>query len=92
MSISVKNERIDLRVPAEQKDLIERAAVLTGQSVTTFLLGASLRLASEIVRDYETMELTNRERDILLAALDDPNPTPTPAFLRSVERCKTLIG
>jgi uncharacterized protein (DUF1778 family) len=92
MSLSIKDERIDLRVPADLKKLIEQAAVLTGQSVTTFLLGASIRHAHEVIRNSEIIELTNEERDILLAALDDTSLKPNAALLRSVERYKALIG
>jgi hypothetical protein len=38
------------------------------------------------------IDLTHRERDILLAALDSTGAQPNAALLRSVERRKTLIG
>jgi uncharacterized protein (DUF1778 family) len=92
MPLPIKDERIDLRVSSDQKKLIERAAALAGQSVSTFVLGTTIRQAREVIQDSEMIDLTNRERDILLAALDRAGAQPNAALLRSVERRKTLIG
>jgi uncharacterized protein (DUF1778 family) len=92
MPLPIKDERIDLRVSSDQKKLIERAAALAGQSVSTFVLGTTIRQAREVIQDSEVIDLTNRERDILLAALDRAGTEPNAALLRSVERRKTLIG
>jgi uncharacterized protein (DUF1778 family) len=92
MPLPIKDERIDLRVSSDQKKLIERAAALVGQSVSTFVLGTTIRQAREVIQDSEMVDLTNRERDILLAALDSAGTKPNAALLRSVERRKALIG
>jgi uncharacterized protein (DUF1778 family)/predicted GNAT family N-acyltransferase len=92
MATGARNERIDLRVESEQKKLIERAAVLSGQTVSTFMLGSAIRQAQEVIRNAEVIDLTNRERDLLLAALDDTGAQPNAALLRSAERSRALIG
>ncbi|GAC1475019.1 MAG: DUF1778 domain-containing protein [Isosphaeraceae bacterium] len=91
MATENRDDRIDLRVPSKHKKMIERAAALAGQTLSTFVLGTTISRAQEVIRNAEVIDLTNRERDLLLAALDDPNARPNAALLRSAERCMTLI-
>jgi uncharacterized protein (DUF1778 family) len=92
MATITRDERIDLRISSEQKKMIERAAALSGQTVSTFVLGAAIRQAQEAIRGAEVIDLTDRERELLLAALDDTGAKPNAALLRSAERSKALIG
>jgi uncharacterized protein (DUF1778 family) len=92
MPLPIKDERIDLRVPLDQKQLIERAAALAGQSISTFVLGTTLRQAREVISSSEMIDLSNRERDLLLAALDNTSAKPNAALRRAAERRKALIG
>jgi uncharacterized protein (DUF1778 family) len=92
MPLPIKDDRIDLRVPCDKKKMIEQAAALRGQSVSTFVLGTTVREAQEVIRAAEMIDLTSRERDILLAALDNPNAKPNAALLRAAERRRALIS
>src|SRR5436305_10951718 len=49
---------LDLRVTAEQKDLIRRAAALRGQNMTEFVLGAVEPVARALVERQEVIELS----------------------------------
>lgn len=42
--------RLELRITKEHRDLIERAAELSGTSVTAFVTGVVVERASELVR------------------------------------------
>lgn len=90
MASATRGERLDLRVPAELKRTIERAAALSGQTVSSFVLGVALRRARRVIRESEVIELSGRDRDRLLAALDDADARPSPALVRAVERHKAL--
>lgn len=83
-------ERLDMRVPSDLKRLIEEAAALTGQTVSTFILGLASRRARKVIREAETIALSCRDRDRLLAALDSPSK-PNAALLKAAERYKLKV-
>jgi uncharacterized protein (DUF1778 family) len=85
-----KDERLDLRLPAELKDLIERAAAALGQTVSAFILGAAVPHARGILRDAETLRLASQDRDLFLAALDDEGE-PNEALRRAAVVYKAAI-
>jgi uncharacterized protein (DUF1778 family) len=49
MATNTKDERLDLRLPAKLKRTIERAAALSGQTVSTFILGTTVRRARRVI-------------------------------------------
>ena len=69
-----KSTRLDLRLSAASKELIEKAAILTGQTLTNFVVSSTLRTAQEVVVEQQRLVLTDRERDQFLKALDDATP------------------
>src|SRR5438874_7154621 len=48
-----KDARLNLRLTAEQKRLIEAAAMLSGQSVTDYVLATVQRQAGQNIQDWE---------------------------------------
>jgi uncharacterized protein (DUF1778 family) len=92
MASNTKDERLDLRLPAQLKRTIERAAALSGQTVTTFILGTTVRRARRVIREANVIELSDRDRDRFLAALDNTDARPNAALLRAAERHKAATG
>jgi uncharacterized protein (DUF1778 family) len=92
VSVPSKSERVDLRLATDQKRLIEQAAAVSGQTVRGFILGSTLERAREIIRDSIVIALSARDRERLLAALDDENARPGPALLRAARRHRRLLG
>jgi uncharacterized protein (DUF1778 family) len=84
---TVANVRLDVRLPEDNKKLIEEAAGLLGQSVSAFTVTTLVREAEQVVQRYGTLRLSNRDRDAFLAALD--NPPPPNAKLRKAARAYT---
>ena len=83
-----KSERLDVRVNPEVKQEIEYAASLSGQTVSNFVLGATVRTAREVIRESSVIKLSNRDRDRFLAALDRDDAKPNAALVRAAERYK----
>jgi uncharacterized protein (DUF1778 family) len=92
MATNSKAERLDLRLPAQAKRVIEQAAAQLGQSVSAFVVATATRHARELLRDQSTFELSARDRDRFLAALDDAKARPPAALRRAARRHKKLIG
>lgn len=76
---TVRKERIDIRVDAEVKVVIERAALLHHTSVSAYLLETALEKATAELRAVETLCLRAADRDRFFAALAAP-PEPNIAL------------
>jgi len=73
--------RINIRTTLEAKAMIERAAALMGTTVSAFMIQNAYEAAQRLVADWETMTLSDRDRDAFLSALDHP-PEPNEALKR----------
>lgn len=92
MATVAKEERLDVRLSRASKQLVEQAASQLGESVSNFVVSTVTRRARRVLRDQSVIELSNRDRDRFLAALDDAELEPSPALRRAAERYKQLIG
>jgi uncharacterized protein (DUF1778 family) len=70
-----KMDRIDLRVTRDQKEILSRAAVLSGVSMSSFLVSKALNEAKKIVAKSETIVLSGKDRDLFYSLLKNP-PAP----------------
>ena len=73
--------RINLRTSPEAKAMIERAAALMGTTVSAFMIQNAYEAAQKLVAEWETINLSDRDRDAFLAALGNP-PEPNEALKR----------
>lgn len=85
-----KTERIAVRVTPATKERIEQAAGLVGRTVSDFTTEAVQEKAEAVIRDRRVLELSDRDMDALLAALENP-PPPNEAMLRAIARHRALI-
>lgn len=69
---SLNSKRLDIRIEEQQKELIERAAAITGQTVSNFAISNLLEKAMEVIESHERIILSNQARDKFLAALNRP--------------------
>ena len=91
MDTAAKRERLVARTTPEVKALIQRAADLTGQSVTEFLVGSALTAAEETIRAHEVIRLSARDSAILIEALLNP-PQPNEALWAAARDYRELFG
>ena len=90
MKTSSKSENINFRVSPDAKELIEKAIVVSGQSLTDFATRSLVGSATEVLeREYLTV-LSNRDRDSLLAILD-ADDEPNDALRQAAEIHNRLI-
>lgn len=82
--------RLDFRLAVENKRLIEQAAVISGQTVSDFVLSNAIKTAHEVVEKHHSTVLSNRDRDLFLAMLD-ADDEPNEALQELVEAHKRLI-
>ena len=67
-----KSARIETRMSREQKDLIERAATLSGRTVSEFVLAHVEVAAKKVIDEREKMHLAQVQSRILVDALLAP--------------------
>ena len=67
-----KSERLAARLTPRQKQLLQRAADLTGRSLTDFIVGSALDKAEATIQSYEIIELSERDARLLFDALNNP--------------------
>lgn len=67
-------QRLEARVTAAQKTLIERAAALQGRTVTDFMLTSVQDAARRAIEAHRQLELTVRDSEAFVDALLHPRP------------------
>ncbi len=65
-------ERIDMRVPAAAKQILQQAAEASHKSVTEFLLHHGLNAASRTLADRQLFEMNEKDWETFQAILDRP--------------------
>jgi uncharacterized protein (DUF1778 family) len=83
--------RFNARISEEQRDLIERAAALTGQSVSHFIVSSAQRAAEQTIREHDIIVLSARDAAAVMEALLHPAPV-NDALRRAFARHRELIG
>jgi uncharacterized protein (DUF1778 family) len=85
-----QSARLNFRLPPEIKERIENAALVSGVTVTDFAILALAKTAEEVLEKHQSRVLSNRDRDIFLALLENP-PEPNEAFKKAVKEYKTRV-
>jgi uncharacterized protein (DUF1778 family) len=67
-------QRLEARVTAEQKTLIEHAAALQGRTVTDFVLTSVQDAARRAIEEHQRLELSVRDSRAFVDALLNPKP------------------
>jgi len=86
-SREAKRERIELRVGASAKDLIQRAMAVTGLTAGDLAYEGARRVLDE----HERMVLTGADREAFLDALMNP-PAPPKKLAAALRRHRDLAG
>ena len=84
-------ERLEARVTADQKALIEHAAALEGRSITDFVLASVQDAAKRAIADHEIIRLSVRDTRAFVEALLDPRE-PSDRMRERVVTYSTLMG
>lgn len=77
-------DRIDVRLRPEQKKLIERAAEISGMTISSFTVSNAVERAQAVIREHEMWDLGLTDAEVFCNALMNP-PAPD-------ERLKSAAG
>lgn len=82
-----KTDRLELRVTPSAKEVIQRAAAVSGLTPGDLAYEGARRVLDE----RERMHLTGADRDAFLAALLDP-PAPSERLVDALRKRRTLLN
>jgi uncharacterized protein (DUF1778 family) len=82
-----KSDRLELRVTPSAREIIRRAAALSGMTPGDLALEGARR----ILEEHERMHLEGEDRDAFLAAVLEP-PAPTDRLVAAFRRHRELLG
>lgn len=88
--VTRKDARLNIRVRPDIKDRIEKAANISGKTLTDFAVSALSETADEVLEHYHATELSNHDRDIFLNVLDQKS-RPNKLLVRAAKTHKRLI-
>src|SRR5690349_11358761 len=74
---NAKQRRLQARLSAEQKALLQRATDLEGRTLSDFVIESAQRQAEEVVHEHTIIRLTPEDSRAFVAALLNP-PEPSP--------------
>ncbi len=81
----LRDQRLDLRLPAADKALLEQAVAHRHMNITSFVLAVVLPEARKILSEAESVTLSAKDSERVMAYLDQP-PAPTPTLLSAAAR------
>lgn len=87
---SLKSERLMARISSEQKQLLQRAADIRGQTLTEFVVMAAQEAATRAIVDQEVIELSLQDSQAFAEGM--LNPPPVNSWLRdAAKRYKKIM-
>jgi uncharacterized protein (DUF1778 family) len=86
-----RGERVNLRLSSSAKETLERAAELSGLTLTDYILHHMLEMARTDIERAMRRRLSESEVAALLKLAEQPGAEPTERMLEAVERYNRLI-
>ncbi len=84
--------RLNFRLSAELKEVIEEAATSLGQSVSDFAVSTLVQQARTVIEQRDATFLSDRDRERFIQILDDTDAKPNAALLKAANNYRKQIG
>jgi uncharacterized protein (DUF1778 family) len=80
-------DRIDVRLPRQEKAFYQRAADLSGLSMSDFIRQSAQEKAEATIRRHEVLTLSARDSRLVVETLLEP-PAPSPRLRQAAARAR----
>ena len=67
-----RGARLEARISVEQKAVLQRAATLSGRTLSEFVVASAQDAASRVIQEHETVRLSRAEQIAFVSALLKP--------------------
>ena len=88
---SVRTARLEARISAEQKALLQQAAALSGRTLSEFVVASAQEAAGRIIQEQTTILLSRREQVAFVNLLLNP-PAPSARLRRAAALYRKQTG
>lgn len=88
---SDRGARLEARISHSQKALFQRAADLSGRTLSEFVVATVQEVAAKTIQDFETIQLSQAEQTAFVKALMDP-PAPSAKLRQAYQAYKQELG
>ncbi len=88
---AARNERLEARVSADQKNLFLRAAELQGRTLTDFVIASVHEAAVRTIVEMQSIQLTAQESRVFAEAMLNPRE-PTDRLKDAARRYIDTVG
>ncbi|MFN4310317.1 MAG: DUF1778 domain-containing protein [Ferrovibrio sp.] len=86
-----KDDRLQVRLDAESKSVLQRAASYRHKTVSQFVLATAMEEAEKVIRENEVVTLSGPDWKVFYDALTNP-PTPNAALRKAFAKYKKATG
>jgi uncharacterized protein (DUF1778 family) len=86
-----RNARLEARVSRDQKDLFQRAATLTGRTLSELVIDSTQEAAAKIVQEHEVIRLSREDQIAFISALLEPSE-PGARLRKAVQSYRQKAG
>ncbi len=84
MEVCMKQDRIEFRTNHEERQKMEAAANFVGMNLSTFLRLTMLERSAEILKQRDSLVLSDQDSNAFLQALENP-PKPNKALKKALK-------
>lgn len=86
-----RGARLEVRVSGAQKGLLQRAAVLSGRTLSEFVVASAQDAARRVIAEHESIRLSREEQRAFVEALLQP-PEPNARLKRAARAYRSIGG
>jgi uncharacterized protein (DUF1778 family) len=83
-------ERLEARISSSKKSVLKEAAILSGSSLTDFVINSAYEAAIRVIKEHQQLNLSETDRTVFIQALLNP-PQPSNNLLKAAQRYKKDI-
>jgi len=90
-SETTRDARLEARVSAAQKSLLQKAAALCGRTLSEFVVASAQDAARRVIAEHESIHLVREEQAAFVQALLNP-PEPSARLTRAAKTYRQRTG
>jgi uncharacterized protein (DUF1778 family) len=81
---AAQSSRMDLRIPQEVRNIIDRAASMEGRTRTDFVIAAALERAEHVIERRKLIRLAMRDQELLVKSLLENRVEEPPQYVKDI--------
>lgn len=86
-----RGARLEARVSMTQKSLLQRAAQLSGRTLSEFVVVSAQEAATKVILEHDSLRLSKVEQTAFVRALLDP-PAPSARLRQAAQTYRKQLG